>query len=315
MKHTKKLLAAVMALTMVSAIAPMSAFADTEIKRDSSRQSGDMTATYDVQAKYCVTIPAGVTLDSENSVTANFTASDVVLESGQKIQVKLTDASNTESGSSFSAKNDQGDSTATYTISKGETAVSVGDVVAEFTENGEQSLTFSKAEGATYAGRHTETLTFGISVEDAVTAPTLAGVTLTDGMIIEPHCNAGGGDNWVQFKYVAADNKFVPNFNTYDDVYSKSGGSLMQSLADQWAFSTFEYHETPNGNFYLTQTDNTVHLRADDGINMLVIDLQLDFDNMTYTQLYKQWYNTVSGSFTSIKIGDTTITASQMTAN
>ena len=48
---------------------------------------------------------------------------------------------------------------------------------------------------------------------------------------------------------------------------------------------------------------------------MLVIDLQLDFDNMTYTQLYKQWYNTVSGSFTSIKIGDTTITASQMTAN
>ena len=48
---------------------------------------------------------------------------------------------------------------------------------------------------------------------------------------------------------------------------------------------------------------------------MNVIDLQLDFDNMTYTQLYKEWYKTVSGSFTSIKIGDTTITASQMAAN
>ena len=164
------------------------------------------------------------------------------------------------------------------------------------------------------AGTYTDTVTFTASVEDAVTAPTLAGVTLTDGMIIEPHCTVGGEDNWVQFKYVADDNKFVPNFNTYNDAYSKSGGSLMQQLADQWAWSTFKDHETPNGNFYLTQTGNTVHLRADDGINMNVIDLQLDFDNMTYTQLYKQWYNTVSGSFTSIKIGDTTITASQMTA-
>jgi len=140
-------------------------------------------------------------------------------------------------------------------------------------------------------------------------------VTLTDGMIVEPHCNVKGEDNWVQFKYVADDNKFVPNFNTYNDVNSKSSGDLMQQLADQWAFSTLEMHENPNGNFYLTQTGNTVHLRADDGINMNVIDLQLDFDNMTYTQSYKQWYNTVSGSFSSIKIGDTTITASQMTTN
>ena len=164
------------------------------------------------------------------------------------------------------------------------------------------------------AGDYSDTVTFTAKVEDAVTAPTLAGVTLTDGMIVEPHCNVKGEDNWVQFKYVADDNKFVPNFNSYADAYSKSGGAPMQELADQWAFSTLEMHETPNGNFYLTQTGNTVHLRADDGINMNVIDLQLDFDNMTYTQSYKQWYNTVSGSFTSIKIGDTTITASQMSA-
>ena len=164
------------------------------------------------------------------------------------------------------------------------------------------------------AGDYSDTVTFTAKVEDAVTAPTLAGVTLTDGMIVEPHCNVKGEDNWVQFKYVADDNKFVPNFNSYADAYSKSGGAPMQELADQWAFSTLEMHETPNGNFYLTQTGNTVHLRADDGINMNVIDLQLDFDNMTYTQSYKQWYNTVSGSFTSSKIGDTTITASQMSA-
>ena len=183
MKHTKKLLAAVMAFAMVSAIAPMSAFADTQVKQDSSNHSGDMIATYDVKAKYTVTIPAGVTLDSKNSVTANFKASEVMLESGQKIKVTLTDASNTASGSTtFSAKTEKGDSTATYTIGKGTatTGVKVGDTVAEFTENGEQSLTFSKAEGATYAGVHTETLTFGIAVEEAVKAETLL-TTLTFG--------------------------------------------------------------------------------------------------------------------------------------
>ena len=178
MKHTKKLLAAVMALTMVSALAPMSAFAadDTIIKQDTADKTGTMTATYDVTAKYTVTIPAGIELKSDASVSKDITASDVVLESGKKIKVTLTKASNTASGSSFSAKNDKGDSTATYTISKGETAVAVGDVVAEFTENGTQALTFSKAEGATYAGTHTETLTFGISVEDAVTTPTVGTV-------------------------------------------------------------------------------------------------------------------------------------------
>ena len=39
--------------------------------------------------------------------------------------------------------------------------------VSHVIENGEQSktLAFSKATGATYAGKHTETLTFGIKVE------------------------------------------------------------------------------------------------------------------------------------------------------
>ncbi len=169
---TKRILSGLATLTMVSAIVPLSAFADTEIKQNSTTKSGEMTATYDIQAKYTVTIPAGVTLDSTNAVSKNIEASDVMLESGKKIKVTLTEASNTASGSSFSAKNDKGDSTATYTIGKGTatTGISVGDVVAEFTKNGEQSLTFSKAEGATYAGTHTETLTFGIAVENAAPA-------------------------------------------------------------------------------------------------------------------------------------------------
>ena len=172
MKNTRRFISAVMALAMVSAIAPMSAFAINQDDVAAGNSTGTMTATYDVSAKYTVTIPAGVALKSDASVSKDITASGVMLESGKKIKVTLTEASNTASGSSFSAKNDKGDSTATYTIGKGEatTGISVGDTVAEFTENGTQALTFSKAEGATYAGTHTETLTFNIAVESAKAA-------------------------------------------------------------------------------------------------------------------------------------------------
>ena len=172
MKNTRKLLAAVMALTMVSAIAPMSAFAINQDDVLAGRNEGAMTATYDVTAKYTVTIPAGVTLDSTNAVSKKIEASDVILAKGQKIKVTLNSADHTTSGATFHAQTDKGDSTATYTIGKGEATegVKVGDVVAEFTEDGDQTLTFSKAEGATYAGTHTETLTFGIAVESAKAA-------------------------------------------------------------------------------------------------------------------------------------------------
>ncbi len=163
MKKTRRFIAGLSALAMASVLAPMSAFAANE--------TGTTNVSYIVTPSYTVNIPAGVTLDSDNSVTANIEASNVILESKKKIQVALTGASNTASGSNFSAKTEKGDSTATYTISKGETAVAVGDTVAEFTAAGTQALTFSKASGATHAGAHTETLTFTISVESAINNP------------------------------------------------------------------------------------------------------------------------------------------------
>ena len=265
-----------------------------------------MTAYADGGSDYTVTIPATLTVSGSGWNDAGGISVTGTLETNKKLTVTAS------SDGEYALVS--GENKVAYTLA----AASGGAETTawEFTAlPGSATLGIIVEDYSSKpAGTYTDTVTFTAKVEDAVTAPTLAGVTLTDGMIIEPHCNVGGGDNWVQFKYVADDNKFVPNFNSYNDVYSKSGGSLMQQLADQWAFDTLEMHDNPHGNFYLTQTGNTVHLRADDGIDMLVIDLQLDFDNMTYTQLYKQWYNTVSGSFSSIKIGDTTITASQMTA-
>ena len=265
-----------------------------------------MTAYADGGSDYTVTIPATLTVSGSGWNDAGGISVTGTLEANKKLIVSASSdgeyalVSGENKVAYTLAATSGGAETTSWEFTALPGSATLGIIVEDYSNKP--------------AGTYTDTVTFTAKVEDAVTAPTLAGVTLTDGMIIEPHCNVGGGDNWVQFKYVADDNKFVPNFNSYNDVYSKSGGSLMQQLADQWAFDTLEMHDNPHGNFYLTQTGNTVHLRADDGIDMLVIDLQLDFDNMTYTQLYKQWYNTVSGSFSSIKIGDTTITASQMTA-
>ena len=149
MKNTKKIITLALAAAMLSATG-ITAFAE------------ETTVSYDVTPTYTVTIPATVDL-GDNDVTANIEASDVLLETGKKIKVDLTAASNTVSGSTFSAKN--GDSTVTYTIT-GDKAIAVGDTVATFTANGSKALTFSAANksAATVAGAHTETLTFTISV-------------------------------------------------------------------------------------------------------------------------------------------------------
>ena len=171
----KKLLAIILAAVMIAACS-VTAFAETT------------NVSYNVDPSYTVSIPAAVTL-GDSAVEADITASDVIMEDGKQILVELTSASNTASGSTFNAKN--GDSTVTYTIT-GDEAIAVGDTVATFTADGSKTLTFSAADksAATVAGAHTETLTFGISVEDAVVVK-----TLTVGDVTLDYCD---GDTWQQ---------------------------------------------------------------------------------------------------------------------
>ena len=171
----KKLLAIILAAVMISACS-VTAFAETT------------NVSYNVDPSYTVSIPAAVTL-GDSAVEADITASDVIMEDGKQVVVELTSASNTASGSTFNAKN--GDSTVTYTIT-GDEAIAVGDTVATFTADGSKTLTFSAADksAATVAGAHTETLTFGISVEDAVVVK-----TLTVGDVTLDYCD---GDTWQQ---------------------------------------------------------------------------------------------------------------------
>lgn len=176
MKNTRRFIAGFSAMAMAAAMA-MSASA-VEINQASDPKQGDSTVTYDVAAAYTVTIPAGADISGDGVDEQSITANDVLLEQGQKITVTLSGASNTESGKLFTAKDESGESTVNYTIKAGDTDVAVGDKVAEFeTKTGEQSatLTFTKDADSTptFAGTHTETLTFNIAVEDAVTTKTL----------------------------------------------------------------------------------------------------------------------------------------------
>lgn len=180
MKNTRRFIAGFSALTMAAAMA-MSASA-VEINQASDSKQGDSKVTYNVDAAYIVTIPAGADMSGDGVDEQTITANNVLLEKGQKITVTLSKASNTASGKSFSAKDKSEESTVKYTIKAGTADVAVGDKVAEFDADGEQALTFTKDANSTptYAGEHTETLTFDIAVKDAPKTYT----SFTKGMVL-----------------------------------------------------------------------------------------------------------------------------------
>ena len=135
---------------------------------NSNGENSDKTTevSYEPQEAYTITIPAAVSLNDTTGVTETIQASNVMIDEGKAVCVTLSGASNTQNGSStFHVK--KGNSTATYTISgSGGNTIAVGEPVTSFSENGSFTLTFSKATGATHAGKHTETLTFTFEVKD-----------------------------------------------------------------------------------------------------------------------------------------------------
>ncbi len=180
----KKFIAGFSAMAIASAMS-LTAFAEevpteTRIDQTSVSKAGDMTATYSVEPSYSVTIPpAAVIADSEDAAQAQqIKAENVLLGDGEKLVVTLTGASNTteKNAAKFNAKN--GESTVLYSIKAGETAVTLGGEVAKFESKAEEQTVDVKfikdsTSTPTAAGDHTETLTFTISVEEAVTATPL----------------------------------------------------------------------------------------------------------------------------------------------
>ena len=131
--------------------------------------------TYEVAPVYTVVIPESVTL-GDTAVTETIRIygadenSNVVIGKKQKVNVALTASAN-----DFKVKTADGDEVA-YTVND-KNAVADLTTVAECTAaEGKKNtdITFTKTGTAAYAGTYTDTLTFNIAVEDAVSTPTLA---------------------------------------------------------------------------------------------------------------------------------------------
>ncbi|WP_024858848.1 hypothetical protein [Ruminococcus albus] len=180
MKNTKRFIAGMITLTMVSAMAPINAFATENIKTlDANTSSNSTDVKYSVDPSYTVVIPASITLSdtaaTSASISVDETAKPFKLAKGQKLSLKIAN----EDTNDFKVTN--ADDSLDYTVTAGSETLAKGSTAAEFSNDDktDKTLTFSKmdASKAKYAGDYTGTLTFGISVESAETIVDLSTLT------------------------------------------------------------------------------------------------------------------------------------------
>ena len=129
------------------------------------------TATFTATPKavdpvYLVTIPETVDLGANGTATMTITicgetSDDVVLPTGRKVNVALTDSTN-----GFKLKSADNETIA-YTVN-GKSAVADLTTVAECSAGkASETITFAKTGETKYSGSYTDTLTFTVSLEDA----------------------------------------------------------------------------------------------------------------------------------------------------
>ena len=185
----KKAITIVLAAAMLTACS-VTAFAES-ITQNSDPKTGDTTVSYTVDPAYTVVIPESVTLSDTADVTETIKIygkdenSNVVIPQGKKVNVALTNSTN-----GFNVKNADGDIIA-YTVndkSSADDLTAVAECAAGTKKN--TDITFKKTGETKYAGTYTDTLTFGISVENAVISKTLTIGSLT----ITYH----DGETWAQ---------------------------------------------------------------------------------------------------------------------
>ena len=154
------------------------------ITQDSDPKSANTNVKYSIDPAYTITIPAAVELDDKD-VQATFkvegaaeSGKSPLLHKDDKIVVKLTRAENNPDGANFYVTTPNRKGKATYHVKNAEnTQIELGGTIATFeyqpdknTDYWTKKATFTKPEGATYAGVYTDTLTFNISVENPNTS-------------------------------------------------------------------------------------------------------------------------------------------------
>ncbi len=161
---------------------------------ESGQHIGYHEEAAEIDPAYTVTIPAEVNIDGGS---AAFKAEGVALNEGQSIAVTLDSASNTASGTVFSAKN--GDAVVTYQINDGKVGVDKeNNTVASFTEDGESSIDFEvlSTDNATAAGEYTETLVFGVAVKEALNKLTIEYFDTDNNTMVPWEISYSAGQKW-----------------------------------------------------------------------------------------------------------------------
>ena len=138
-----------------------------DFENDTVTQSMTLYAKYDNTPKYIVTIPESVTLGDSAVVSA----SGVNVASGWQLEFALTATSGTNNAFtlesdekaviSYTVQNSSGG-----TIAINDTVLTVAGGIAN--NSGSATLNFIPPETVTYAGRYTGSITFTVSVKDAV---------------------------------------------------------------------------------------------------------------------------------------------------
>ena len=130
------------------------------------------TATFTATPKavdpvYLVTIPETVDLGANETATMTITIcgetseDDVVLPSGKKVNVALTDSTN-----GFKLKSADNETIA-YTVNGKSSAADLTTVAECAAGKASETITFAKTGETKYSGSYTDTLTFTVSLEDA----------------------------------------------------------------------------------------------------------------------------------------------------
>ena len=202
----KKLISGLSALTLAGLMS-ITALADTTVSPGADGKPAPSSAgtevSYDVTPSYTVTIPAGADITTGEQTKSITLAEGALLAEGSKIEVKLEKGEYTASGNAFTAKTASGNSSVSYQINGGN--IKVGDTVASLDKDTlSADLTFAKTDtvAPTYAGKHTEVLTFAISVAEAEASTqksvTIKGFTDTehDVDISDFTINYEDGDKW-----------------------------------------------------------------------------------------------------------------------
>lgn len=188
MKNTRRFMAALLSLAMVSALAPMSVFAETK--------DTDVTLTKAPtdDALYLVTIPSTLTVENsgwnalgtgikvEKAPKEGSTTEYLPFTPSKKVTVTATSANSWKLTSTESTK------TVGYTLKSASTdtvAVTTWDFTAdEITQEGTTKTAGIDVNADDYdaapAGTYTDKITFTISVVDDVRTLTIKGYTMTD---------------------------------------------------------------------------------------------------------------------------------------